>query len=101
MKYPDYKIELIEEVINMDLITREIYYINTIECVNIIHNKNTCFDTFNCVCGEIINSTNRYKHCKSSIHRKLIKQEHLKIKNISYFISKYKKFNITNNLLNL
>ena len=95
LKYTGYKIELLEIVEFPSLLDeREKYYINHIECVNIIHNKNISSPTFLCPCGETVDSTFRFKHSKSRTHRRTIKEVHSKSKSRLYFINIYKNSKI-------
>jgi len=94
LKYGDYKIELIEDVIDGTLLNHEKAYINNNDCVNILHNKFTEIEKFNCVCGKEVLSVHRYKHCKSALHRKILREIHSELKNKSYFIQKYRKSQI-------
>ena len=94
LKYGDYKIILLEDVIDDTLLNHEKKHINNNDCVNIIHNKFTEIEKFNCVCGKEVLSVNRYKHCKSALHRKILRELHSGLKNKSFFIQKYRNSQI-------
>ena len=95
LKFNNYKIELIETVDDKTLLNeREKYYINHIQCVNILHNRNLSSPTFFCPCGETIDSTIRYKHNKSPFHRRLLRDIHSKSKTRLHFITIYKNSKI-------
>ena len=91
LKFDSYKIELIETVEDESLLSeREKYYINTIPCINIRHNRNLSSPTFLCPCGAIVDATNRHKHNKSPAHRRALRELHFKTKSIFHFIRIYK-----------
>ena len=91
LKFKDYKIELLETVDDNTLLDdRETYYINHIQCVNIIHNKNLSSPTFLCPFGSIVDSGIRYKHTKSPVHRRVLRELHSKTNSRLYFIKLYK-----------
>ena len=89
-RFNDYKIELVETVDEGDLSCREVYHINAIPCINIVHNHNVSTPTFLCPCGETVPTTIRWKHNKSSIHRKSLRELHLKSSSRQKFIDIYK-----------
>ena len=90
LRFNDYKIEPVEIVDDGDLSSREIYHINSIPCINIIHNHNVSTSTFLCPCGETVPTNIRWKHNKSSRHRKSLKQLHLNSPSRQKFIDLYK-----------
>ena len=91
LKFDGYKIELVETVDDKDLLSdRERFHINNIQCVNILLNKNMQTDTFLCTCGKTVDSRCRYKHNKSQIHRKAIREIHSRSKKLEYFKNVYK-----------
>jgi hypothetical protein len=90
LRFDGYKIELIESVEDETLLSsRERHYINCIECINIQSNKNVSSPTFLCPCGAVVSSVKRYKHNKSSAHRKRLRELHFKTDRKSQFIKLY------------
>ena len=95
LKHTGYKIEVLETVDDTSLLKeREKYYINHIQCVNIIHNHNTSSATFLCPCCKTVDSDKRFKHNKSQTHRRIIRTIHSNSKNRFYFIQMYKNSKI-------
>jgi hypothetical protein len=94
-RFTNYKIELVETVSDKSILyEREKYYINLIRCINIQHNNNLSSPSFVCPCGEVVDSTIRYKHNKSPRHRKSLRELHSKSNFRHQFIKMYKDFKI-------
>ena len=97
LRFSGYKIELIESVDDRALLTeRERHYINCIKCINIQSNKNVSSPTFICPCDAVVSSIKRYKHNKSSAHRKRLRELHSKTDSRLYFIKMYTNSKIVN-----
>jgi hypothetical protein len=97
LKFNGYKIELLETVDDMTLLSdREKYHINNMQCVNIIGNKNLSMPLFLCPCGEFVDATIRYKHVKSPAHRQSLRDSHSKSNTRQQFIKMYKDSKIKN-----
>jgi hypothetical protein len=95
LKYGDYRMELLETVDDPSILnSREIFHINNSLSVNIIHNKNVSLSTFLCPCGKTVDSSNRYGHSRSTIHRRDIRELHFNSDSRIYFINLYKQSRI-------